>query len=162
MLANQSYIRTLRATAGQRLLLMPGARLVLQRAGGEILLQLRTDFRKWGLIGGNPEPGESLDATIRREATEELGIRLDELEPFGFSSNPALETIQYPNGDRCQYFGMLFVCRSFTGQPEIADEESLKLGWFKPDALPEPLMATVQPTLSALRVWEENGRFQML
>lgn len=162
MLANQSYIRTLRAAAGQRLLLMPGARLLLRRGDGEILLQLRADFRKWGLIGGNPEPGESLDATIRREAKEELGIGLDELEPFGFSSNPALETIEYPNGDRCQYFGMLFVCRSFTGQPEIADEESLKIGWFKSDGLPAPLMATVQPTLSAFRAWEKTGQFQML
>jgi 8-oxo-dGTP pyrophosphatase MutT (NUDIX family) len=152
----------LRAAAGRRLLLMPGARLVLQRAGGELLLQLRADFRKWGLIGGNPEPGESLDATIRREANEELGIVLEELEPFGFSSDPGLETIEYPNGDRCQYFGMLFVCRGFAGQPEIADEESLKIGWFKPDGLPEPLMATVQPTLCALRAWEETGRFQML
>jgi 8-oxo-dGTP pyrophosphatase MutT (NUDIX family) len=161
-LADETYIRALRAAAGQRLLLMPGARLVLQRGGGEILLQLRADFRRWGLIGGNPEPGESLDATIRREAKEELGIRLDELQPFGFSSNPALETIQYPNGDRCQYFGMLFACRSFTGQPEIADEESLKIGWFKPEDLPQPLIATVQPTLSAFRAWEETGQFQML
>jgi 8-oxo-dGTP pyrophosphatase MutT (NUDIX family) len=141
---------------------MPGARLVLQRAEGEILLQLRADFRKWGLIGGNPEPGESLDATIRREAEEELGIVLHDLEPFGFSSSPALETIQYPNGDRCQYFGLLFVCRKFGGEPEITDNESLEIDWFKLDALPKPLMSTVPPTLAAFQNWQQTSRFQML
>lgn len=162
MPTKEGYIRNLRAAAGQRLLLMPGARLVLCRGAGDILLQLRADFRKWGLIGGNPEPGESLDATIRREANEELGIVLDDLEPFGFSSNPALETIEYPNGDRCQYFGMLFVCRKFDGQPEITDDESLEIGWFKLDELPDSLMSTVRPTLSAFHAWEKTGKFQML
>ena len=114
-MGRHGYIGQIRASVGPRRLLMPGARLVLQREDGAILLQLRSDFLKWGLPGGTPEEGESLDACLHREMKEELDIELEEMLAFGFSSDPSLETVRYPNGDCCQYFALMFVCRKFKG-----------------------------------------------
>lgn len=157
-----SYIGQLRAVVGPRRLLMPGVRLVLMREDGAVLLQLRTDFRRWGLPGGTPEEGESLEACVVREAKEELDVELGELLPFGFSSDPSLETVQFPNGDCCQYFAMMFACPKFNGTPRIADDESLDLRWCTEDELPEPLMAATRPTLGAFQAWEESRHFQLL
>jgi len=157
-----SYIGQIRASVGPRLLLLPGARLVLQREDGAVLLQLRADFLKWGLPGGTPEEGESLEACLHREMQEELDIELEEMIPFGFSSDPSLETVVYPNGDSCQYFALMFVCRKFKRSPRVADEEGLELRWCGPEALPEPLMAVVEPTLRAFQAWERSQNFQLL
>ena len=157
-----SYIGQIRASVGPRLLLLPGARLVLKREDGAVLLQLRADFMKWGLPGGTPEEGESLEGCLHREMQEELDIQLEEAVAFGFSSDPSLETVHYPNGDWCQYFALMFVCRKFKGRPRVADEEGLELRWCAADALPEPLMAGVEPTLRAFEAWERSQSFQLL
>ena len=54
-----SYVGKLRKLVGSRLLLVPGARIVIENTSGEILLQKRSDFGVWGLPGGNAEEGES-------------------------------------------------------------------------------------------------------
>ena len=54
-----SYVGQLRRVVGDRLLLVPGARIVIENAAGEILLQRRADFDLWGLPGGNAEEDES-------------------------------------------------------------------------------------------------------
>lgn len=155
-----SYLGRLRNIVGTRLILMPGARLVLSWADGMILLQKRSDFGKWGLIAGNPEEGESLSEMIVREASEEAGIKIQGVVPFGFSSNPLLETIIYPNGDRCQFFAMLYACNEFIGEPQVADDESTDVGWFDIESLPDYRMPSVDPTIAAFRRWQETGRFQ--
>ena len=53
----QSYLGRLRQELGSRLLLVPGTRIVVENPAGEILLQLRSDFRAWGLPGGVPAVG---------------------------------------------------------------------------------------------------------
>ncbi|MFJ8082260.1 NUDIX domain-containing protein [Streptomyces sp. NPDC096205] len=55
---------------------------------GRYLLHLRDAHKnidsagQWGLPGGHPEPGESLDETIARELVEEAGLRVADLAPF--------------------------------------------------------------------------------
>lgn len=67
-----SYIGKLRRLLGDRLLLVPGARIVIENAAGEILLQRRSDFGLWELPGGNAEEGESLERK-RRKARYDRG-----------------------------------------------------------------------------------------
>jgi 8-oxo-dGTP pyrophosphatase MutT (NUDIX family) len=156
----KSYLGRLRKIVGCRLVLVPGARLVLSRADGMIFLQKRSDFGKWGLIAGSPEEGESLSDTMVREAMEEAGIKIERPVPFGFSSNPTLETTTYPNGDRCQFFAMMYACNRFSGEPRITDDESLDAKWFDIESLPNNCMPSVAPTLAAFRQWQETGQFQ--
>jgi ADP-ribose pyrophosphatase YjhB (NUDIX family) len=67
---------TIARVVGCRLLLVPGARIVIENATAEVLLQKRSDFDLWGLPGGNAEEGEALEATIAREVTKETGLEL--------------------------------------------------------------------------------------
>jgi hypothetical protein len=50
--------------------------------------------------------------------------------------------VVYPNGDRAQYLDLTFLCRATGGEAHVADDESTEVGWFAPDALPEPLAAS--------------------
>jgi ADP-ribose pyrophosphatase YjhB (NUDIX family) len=157
----QSYLGRLRAIVGPRLLLVPGARVVVEREDGRILLQERSDFRLWGLPGGVPDEGEGFPAAALREVEEETGLALHDAEAFGFASDPAHEVWTYPNGHQCHYFTLLFAARRFSGEPRVADDESVRVGWFAPDEYPE-LLPCMARTLAAHTRWRETGAFQMI
>lgn len=156
-----SYLGRLRAVVGARLLLVPGMRIVVERADGAILLQLRSDYGRWGLPGGVPDEGEGADATVIRETFEETGIRVADPVPFGFASDPAHEVWTYPNGDRCHYFTLLYAATAFSGEPIAGDDESLQVGWFRPDALPD-LLPVMTRTIEAYRRFRATGAFQSI
>jgi len=156
-----SYIGQLRRIVGCRLLLVPGARIVIENAAAEILLQKRSDFDLWGLPGGNAEQGEALDATIAREVTEETGLELLEFQPFGFGCDPSIETFTFPNGDRCQYFVLNYFSRSFRGVPRIGDDESTAVRWFSPAELP-PMLPNMLRSVEAYANFSRSGAFQMI
>ena len=158
---SQSYLGGLRAIVGSRLLLVPGARIVIENGRGEVLLQLRSDYRLWGVPGGVPDEGEDLPACVIRETLEETGLAVEDPTPFGFASAPDHEVWIYPNGDRCHYFTLLYAARRFTGEPVPSDGESLQLGWFPFDAVPE-LLPCMGRTLDAYRRYREGGGFQMI
>lgn len=156
-----SHLGQLRALVGPRLLLVPGARIVIENPLGEILLQLRCDFGVWGLPGGNAEPGESLAQTILREVREETGLTIADPRPFGFGSDPGLEQVTFPNGDLCQFFALNFWTRSYTGDLAISDGESLDLQWHHPNALP-PMLPSMAASVAAYAVFRETGVFQTI
>ena len=54
------------------------AHAIIQNAKGQIL-QLKQTYGnlRWGLPGGSPEKGESIDETLKRECIEELGIKIE-------------------------------------------------------------------------------------
>jgi hypothetical protein len=45
--------------------------------------------------------------------------------------------LHYPNGDQAQYLDLTFRCRPVAGEARVNDDESLEVGWFAPDALPD-------------------------
>ncbi|NNM74794.1 NUDIX domain-containing protein [Enterovirga aerilata] len=157
----RSYLGQLRAAVGSRLLLVPGMRIVVEREDGAVLLQLRSDYRLWGLPGGVPDEGEGADETVIRETLEETGIQVLEPKPFGFACDPAHEVWTYPNGDRCHYFTLLYAARRFTGELIGANDESLQVGWFEPADLP-PLLPVMRRTLDAYARHRRTGEFQMI
>ncbi|MER9305689.1 NUDIX domain-containing protein [Mesorhizobium sp. M0293] len=156
-----SYLGQLRALIGNRLVLMPGARIVIERADGRILLQKRTDFGLWGLPGGNAEQGEGLEAVVIREVLEETGLIVSDVEPFGFGCDPHYETFQFPNGDRAQFFALMFYTRFFEGEPAVTDDESSAVGWFAPDGLPE-MLPNMARSIDAYLRFKATGKFQMI
>lgn len=156
-----TYLGQLRSLVGSRLLLVPGTRVVVENACGQILLQKRSDFGIWGLPGGSAEEGEDLEAVAIREVQEETGLIVSQLQPFGFACDPVLETITYPNGDCCQNFSLNFYTRHFEGVPAPTDEESTECTWFSSDNLPEMLPNMRQSVVSYLR-FLSSGQFQMI
>jgi ADP-ribose pyrophosphatase YjhB (NUDIX family) len=156
-----SYLGRLRSLVGPRLLLVPGARVVIENEAGEILLQKRSDLGVWGLPGGNAEAGEDLKSVAIREVREETGLSVGDIKPFGFGGDPALETIRFPNGDECQFFVLNFFTRTFQGELRISDGESLSLGWFRLGTMPE-LLPNMKASILAYELFKETGDFQMM
>jgi len=155
-----SYLGKLRAEVGNRLLLVPGARIIIISEAGDILLQLRSDFHRWGLPGGIAEPGEALETVIEREVMEETGLTIRNIRPFGFASAPDFETFEFPNGDQTQFFVMNFFTDSYTGSIRADGDETLKLAWFAPDSLPD-LLPNMRRSIDMFFTFKRTGTFQM-
>lgn len=158
---SDSYLGRIRQLVGSRLILVPGARIIIQNGAGSVLLQRRSDFGVWGLPGGNAEESETLEAVVIREVEEEMGIKVDGLRPIGFGCDPAYETHVFPNGDQCQYFCLVFHTRSYWGEPVVNDDESTEVGWFSMDGLPN-MLANMRRSVEAYQRYEKTGEFQMI
>jgi 8-oxo-dGTP pyrophosphatase MutT (NUDIX family) len=158
---HDSYLGRLRAELGNRLLLMPGSRIVIERHDGAVLLQRRSDFGIWGIPGGVPEEGEDILSVIVRETREETGLTVHAPKPFGYACDPAFETIAYPNGHVCQYFSLMFYATAYDGALGGSDGESLELEWFRPDGLPT-MMPNMKRSIEAYGRFKETGEFQLI
>ncbi|GLX50654.1 NUDIX hydrolase [Streptomyces sp. MB22_4] len=133
-MATPDFIRTLRASAGRQLLWLPGVTAIVFDDEGRVLLGRRTDTRKWSVVGGIPEPGEQPADCAVREVFEETAVRC---LPERVVLVQALQPVTYDNGDVCQYMDITFRCRAVGGEARVNDDESLEVGWFEVDALPE-------------------------
>ncbi|MEU4144344.1 NUDIX hydrolase [Streptomyces parvulus] len=133
-MATPDFIRELRATAGQQLLWLPGVTAVVFDDQGRVLLGRRSDNGRWSLIGGIPDPGEQPAACAMREVEEETAVRCV-VERLVLVQ--ALPPVTYDNGDVCQFMDVTFRCRAVGGEARVNDDESLEVGWFAVDALPE-------------------------
>lgn len=131
------YVEELRKLIGTRTLIAPGVRAVIRDDTGAVLLQLRGDFRIWGLPAGGMELDESVQDAVRREVLEETGLTIVRARPFGFYSHPRY-AVTYPNGDRAQPFTVAFMVEEWTGTLTADGEESLDLRFFPIDQLPPP------------------------
>ena len=157
----ESHLGQIRQLVGSRLLLVPGARIVIAGSDGKVLLQKRSDLNVWGLPGGNAEPGEDLATVVRREVFEETGLTVANPKPFGFGCNPDIETVTFPNGDVCQFFVLNFFTTTFTGHLAMHDGESLALDWFDPKNLPE-MLPNMEASVNAYETYCSTGEFQMI
>jgi len=157
-----SYLGKLRKIVGNRLILIPGARIVVHDRSERVLLELRDDFRKWGLPGGHQEVGDSSADTAIREVFEETGLKIARPQVFGIASDPRHETIRFPNGDRTQSVSILFHASKPRGRSRFDPRETLELGWFALDDLPADLMPNSARTLKAFQRYRKTGRLQMI
>lgn len=134
-MATPDFIREIRATAGHQLLLLPGVSAVVFDDEGRVLLGRRADTGKWSIIGGIPEPGEQPAVTAVREVYEETAVEC--VAERVVLVQALREPVIYPNGDQCQFMDVCIRCRAVGGQARVNDDESLEVGWFSVDALPE-------------------------
>jgi len=133
-MATPDFIHTLRASIGHHLLWLPGVSVVVFDDEGRVLLNRRSDTGTWAVIGGIPEPGEQPAACAVREVEEETGVLCAVERVIAVQ---ALKPVTYDNGDLCQYMDIAFRCRAVSGEARVNDDESLEVGWFAVDALPE-------------------------
>lgn len=133
-MATPDFIREIRASVGHQLLFLPGVSAVVFDDEGRVLLGRRVDSGGWSIIGGIPEPGEQPAETAVREVYEETAVRCV-VEKVVLVD--ALRPVTYPNGDHCQFMDICLKCRAVGGEARVNDDESLEVGWFPVDALPE-------------------------
>ena len=131
------FILSLREKVGNDLLWLTGVTAVVRNDRGEVLLGRRADNGQWALVSGILEPGEQPAVGLVREIEEETGV-VAVVEAL--TSVWTLPEQGYPNGDRAQYLDLCFLARHVSGEARVNDDESLEVGWFSLDALPEPLM----------------------
>jgi 8-oxo-dGTP diphosphatase len=129
------FVHQLRAKVGTDLLLLPGVSAIISNDAGEILLQQRSDFGTWALIGGILDPGEEPADAIVREVFEETAVEVEPLRITGVYCTPL---VRYPNGDEASYIITTFLCRPVGGPgPRVNDDESLDVRYFDVRNLPE-------------------------
>ncbi|MGW5860631.1 NUDIX hydrolase [Streptomyces sp. NPDC055239] len=133
-MATPDFIHTIRADAGHQLLWLPGVTAIVFDDEGRVLLGRRSDNGKWSVIGGMPDPGEQPAACAVREVFEETAVHC---VPERVVLVEALEPVTYPNGDICQFMDITLRCRAVGGEARVNDDESLEVGWFALDQLPD-------------------------
>ena len=142
------YVRELRALVGHRPLIIAGAAILILNREDKLLLQRRLDNQRWGLIGGSMEIGESLEETARREAFEEAGLTLNELEWFELFSGQEL-IYQLPHGDVVVNVTAVYTCKSYSGQLKPDKSEVSELHFFELDNLPQNLSPPDRPVIES-------------
>ncbi|SEE90818.1 NUDIX hydrolase [Ruania alba] len=133
------FVLELRRHVGTAPLWLSGVSAVVVDPDGRILLGRRTDTGRWAVVSGILDPGEQPAVAAVREVAEETGIHAEVESLVSVHSG---EEITYPNGDRASYLDLTFLCRYRSGQARVGDDESLEVGWFRPDGLPEDLQET--------------------
>lgn len=128
------YILRLREKIGHDPLWVPGVRGVVFDDDGRVLLARRADNGQWALITGMLDPGEHPARGLVREIFEETAVVA---EPERVVSVGAVGPVTYPNGDVCEFLDVVFRCRYVSGSARVNDDESLAVGWFAVDELPE-------------------------
>ena len=132
----ENYIAEMRKDVGHAPLMVISCGIIIENSKGEILLQKRRDNGLWALIGGSMEIGEKFIETIKREAFEEAGIKINELSLFGIYSGED-RIITYPNGDICCGTGIIFKTTAYSGEIQNNTEEALEHRFFDKTNLPD-------------------------
>lgn len=128
------FILELREKIGHDLLWLPGVTGLVVDDAGRVLLVRRADNLRWALITGCLDPGEQPAAGIVREILEETGVTADVVRVL---SVEATRRATLANGDRTVFLDVAFVCTPTGGDARVNDDESVDVGWFPLDELPD-------------------------
>ncbi|MGE6537718.1 NUDIX hydrolase [Bacillus luti] len=140
------YIEDMRNLVGNHPLILIGSHAIILNEKNEVLLQLRTDFNRWGIIGGALEYNETLEDALKREVFEETGLIIKNPELFRTYAGPDYFQI-YPNGDQVHGVLVVYICREFNGDLVCDQTESKELRFFPLNALPSTLHPVIEGIL---------------
>ena len=128
------YLEQLRRKVGNDLLLLPSAAVVALDEQRRALFCLHADKRIWVTPGGLIEPGEQPAAAAARETLEETGLTVEITGILGVYGGEEM-IIDYPNGDRAAYVGIVFRGK-VTGGIMVPDgDETLDVRWLSQEEL---------------------------
>src|SRR5438128_7283473 len=134
------------ATAAEPRVVLVSA-VALVDADGRVLLAERPSGKSmaglWEFPGGKVNTGETPEAALIRELSEELGVDVTAscLAPFTFAS------YSYPD---FHLLMPLYVCRKWSGIPEA--REGQRLAWVRPARLADyPMPPADKPLVAMLR-----------
>lgn len=129
------YVMELRKFIGSRPVIVAGAGVILVNEKNEILLQKRADNGFWDYPAGSMELGESFEECARREVLEETGLVCGKLEFFMDLSGKE-SFYEYPNGDKTYTAGIIYICRDYSGEMKVQEDEVQTQAFFPLNALP--------------------------
>ncbi len=149
------FVVELRRHVGDAVLWLPAVTAVIRR-DDELLLVQRSDNGTWTPVTGIMDPGEEPAGCAAREALEETGveIRVDRLAAV----TSGIE-VTHVNGDRAIYLDLAFACTWVSGEPYVADDESIDVRWWPIEGLPQMkpmLLERIEAALSD----ETTARFR--
>jgi ADP-ribose pyrophosphatase YjhB (NUDIX family) len=148
------FVRDLRRHVGTAELWLPGVTAVVRR-GHYLLLAQRSDTSEWSPVTGIVDPGEQPAVAARREVLEETGVvvHVDRLARV-----QALPRTTHVNGDLATYLDHTFACTYVSGEPHVADDESLAVRWWHRDELP-PLGSSLYERIACVLEDDPVTRF---
>jgi 8-oxo-dGTP diphosphatase len=110
---------------------------------GRFLLTSRPDGKvyagHWEFPGGKLEAGETVDAALRRELIEELGITIAAAQPW------KVEIVDYPHARVRLHF-----CKVFAWQGTLEMRESQQMAWQELPVTVSPVLPGTVPVLAWL------------
>ena len=122
---------------------------VLINAQGEFLLTSRPEGKVyagyWEFPGGKLEAGESVEAALRRELIEEIGIEIGAVQPW------KVELMDYPHARVRLHF-----CKVFDWRGVFEMREQQTMAW---QALPVRVAPVLPGTLPVLQWFAEERGF---
>jgi 8-oxo-dGTP diphosphatase len=123
---------------------------VLVREGGDFLLTSRPHGKVyegyWEFPGGKLESGESVEAALRRELQEEIGITIGAVHPW------RVELVDYPHA-----LVRLNFCKVFAWEGELHMREGQRFAW---QTLPVQVQPVLPGTVPVLAWFAEERGFQ--
>ena len=128
------FVLKLREKIGNDPLWLPAVRGVVFDDHGRILLCQRADNHHWTVITGILEPGEHPAPGLVREIFEETAVVAETERIIAVG---VVGPVTFPNGDICDFLDITFRCRYVSGEAQVNDDESIAVGWFGLDELPD-------------------------
>ena len=130
------YVKYIREKVGHDVINLTGVNVLILNDKNEILLQKRGKYPyKWGLIGGITELGESLEDTALREAKEETGLIIKELNFLCTNSGKDC-FLKLPNNDKAYFITIAYYTNKFEGNLFMDMNETVGLKFFDYNSLP--------------------------
>ena len=129
-----------------------GVGLVVLRQG-RILLYRRVNAPEagyWNIVGGKVDAMEPAATAARREAEEETGLSIGEIDFL-------CVTEQIIAADAQHWVSLIYRCEDFSGEPALTEPDKLSdIGWFALDALPAPLSVFAQDAFRHIEPLEQK------
>jgi 8-oxo-dGTP diphosphatase len=119
--------------------ILPAVSAIILNEKREVLLQRRKDTKKWCIISGHVEFGESVEEAMIREVLEETNVKSEVVRLIGVYSSPDYTTYFY--ADRTvQYVVTYFEVKLKEQiQPGLSNSESEEFAYFPLDKLPKEI-----------------------
>lgn len=129
--------------------------LFVPRGNGNVLLHTKPHYpdEVYRLPTGGIQPKEAAVAAAKREAYEEIGIKIKELRLLG-----VLDNVFKRGETEFIYPSFVFQTQEFSGKPKPTDKDELISGFRDADAL--ELRAVALHMTSLPGGWNEWGRFR--
>lgn len=109
---------------------VPTVDIIIDHAGGIVLIERKNPPHGWALPGGFIDYGESAEHAAVREAREETGLELSELRQFHVYSDPKRD---------CRLHTMTTVFTAVGSGEAAAADDAASLRIFRVDELPDEM-----------------------